>query len=129
MSTTFNLKSNRLTLLHPDWSRETFDVTAEDVTFLQNCAERYLSALELHKRRLEILPSDKERERAIASGGIADILQARGELDEALRIRTEEQLSVYERLGDVRSRAVTQGKIADIKQARGELDEALRIRT
>ena len=40
--------------------------------------------------------------------------QARGQLDEALRIRQEEQLPVYERLGDVRSKAVTQGKIADI---------------
>ena len=40
--------------------------------------------------------------------------QARGELDEALRIRREEELPVFERLGDVRSRAVTMGKIADI---------------
>ncbi len=61
-------------------------------------------------------------------GKVADILQARGELDEALRIRREEQLPVFERLGDVRSRAVTMGKVADILQARGELDEALRIR-
>ena len=57
------------------------------------------------------------------------MLQARGELDEALRIRREEQLPVYERLGDVRGVAVvTRGKIADVLQARGELDEALRIR-
>ncbi|MFZ1643149.1 MAG: hypothetical protein WAV07_17300, partial [Candidatus Contendobacter sp.] len=59
---------------------------------------------------------------------IADVLQARGELDEALRIRREEELPVFERLGDVRERAVTLGKIADVLQARGELDEALRIR-
>ena len=64
----------------------------------------------------------------IARGGIADILYGRGELDEALRIRREEELPVYERLGDVRSRAVTMGKIADILYGRGELDEALRIR-
>ena len=44
------------------------------------------------------------------------------------RIRHEEELPVYERLGDVRLRAVTKGKIADILQGRGELDEALRIR-
>ena len=56
------------------------------------------------------------------------MLQARGEFDEALRIRREEELPVYERLGDVRSRAVTMGKIADVLQARGEIDEALRIR-
>jgi hypothetical protein len=45
-----------------------------------------------------------------------------------LRIRQEEELPVYERLGDVRSKAVTMGQIADILQARGQLDEALRIR-
>ena len=44
-----------------------------------------------------------------------------------MRIRREEELPVYERLGDVRARAVTLGKIADILQARGQLDEALRI--
>ncbi len=48
------------------------------------------------------------------------ILQARGETDEALRICSEEQLPVYERLGDVRSKAVTMGRIADVLQARGE---------
>jgi tetratricopeptide (TPR) repeat protein len=66
---------------------------------------------------------------AITKGKIADILRSHGELDEALRIRTEEQLPVYERLGEVRSIAITKGKIADILQSRGELDEALRIRT
>jgi hypothetical protein len=45
-----------------------------------------------------------------------------------LRIRREDVLPVYERLGDVREKALTMGKIADILQARGELDEALRIR-
>jgi len=48
--------------------------------------------------------------RAVTMGKIADILQARGQLDEALKIRTDEELPVYERLGDVRSRAVTMGK-------------------
>ncbi len=65
---------------------------------------------------------------AHAQAQIANILQARGQLDEALRIRQEEQMPVYERLGDVRSKAVTQGRIADILLARGQLDEALRIR-
>jgi tetratricopeptide (TPR) repeat protein len=69
-----------------------------------------------------------DRDAALALGLIADILQARGQLDEALKIRNEEELPVYERLGDVRSRAVTMGQIADILQARGQLDEALKIR-
>ena len=68
-----------------------------------------------------------ERDRAIALGGLADVLFARGELDEALRIRREEQLPVYERLGDVRSRAVTLGRIALILRAKGELEEARRL--
>ena len=51
-----------------------------------------------------------------------------GDYDEALRIWREEELPVYEKLGDVRARAVTMGKIADVLQARGDLDEALRIR-
>jgi len=68
------------------------------------------------------------RDQALTLGKIADVLQARGEIDEALRIRREEQLPVFERLGDVRSRAVTLGYIADVLQDRGEIDEALRIR-
>jgi tetratricopeptide (TPR) repeat protein len=59
---------------------------------------------------------------------IADVLEARGQLDEALRIRREDELPVYERLGDVREKAITMGKIADVLQDRGQLDEALRIR-
>ena len=68
-----------------------------------------------------------DREVALARGTIADILQAQGHLDEALRIRQQEELPVYERLDDVGQLAITQGKIADILQARGQLDEALRI--
>jgi len=60
-------------------------------------------------------------------GRIADILTACGDLDEALRIRTEEELPVYERLGDVRSKAVAMGKIAIILSAHGKADEALQI--
>jgi hypothetical protein len=69
-----------------------------------------------------------ERDRAVVRGAIADILQARGGLDEALRMLRNEVLAAFERLGDVRERAVTMGQIADILQARGGLDEALRIR-
>jgi tetratricopeptide (TPR) repeat protein len=68
------------------------------------------------------------RSRAVTMGQIADILGARGDLDEALRIRHEEELPVYERLGDVYLRAVKMGQIADILGERGDLDEALRIR-
>jgi tetratricopeptide (TPR) repeat protein len=71
--------------------------------------------------------TDDRRRRVLAQGRIANLLETRGDLDEALRIRGE-QIPIYERLGDVRSLAVTRGQIADILQARGDLDEALRIR-
>jgi tetratricopeptide (TPR) repeat protein len=67
-------------------------------------------------------------EGALAAGLVADVLASHGKLDEALRIRREEELPVYEALGEVRERAVTLGKIADVLASRGELDEALRIR-
>jgi tetratricopeptide (TPR) repeat protein len=104
---------------------------------------RWLLELGEHHKRLgeldecllvaqnEVLPAlspKAEYSRAFGWSLIADVLEARGELDEALRIRREEQLPVYERLGDVRGKAVTLGQIADVLQARGELDEALRIR-
>ena len=40
---------------------------------------------------------------AVSRGYIADILQQQGQTDEALRIRREEELPVYEQLGDVRA--------------------------
>ena len=69
-----------------------------------------------------------ELEAAVAMGDIADVAYRRGEYDEALRIRRDVELPVYERLGDARSAAVCWGKIADIAYMRGEYDEALRIR-
>ncbi len=78
--------------------------------------------LPLHRRRGD------DRAVAVTQSHIADILQMRGELGEALRIRSEEELPVYKRLGDVRELAILQSRIADIVQARGELDEALRLR-
>ena len=65
-----------------------------------------------------------EHSRTVAMGRVADILQARGALDEALRIRREEELPVYERLGDVRERAVTLHKIAKALFEAGGLDDA-----
>ncbi|HXO40183.1 MAG TPA: AAA family ATPase [Thermoanaerobaculia bacterium] len=67
-------------------------------------------------------------DRAVALGSIADLLQQCGQLDEALRIRRDEQLPVFEALGDARMCAVTLGGIAEILQGRGQFDEALHIR-
>jgi hypothetical protein len=56
-----------------------------------------------------------------------ELLASRGDLDEALRIRQDEELPVYERLGDLHSRAVTMGQITDILIGRGDLDKALKV--
>ena len=69
----------------------------------------------------------REKCAVTALGMKADILQARGQLDEALRIRTEDQLPVYERLGEVRSIAITKGQIADILQCRRKLTGMINI--
>ncbi|MCC6694542.1 MAG: metallophosphoesterase, partial [Candidatus Hydrogenedentes bacterium] len=99
---------------------------------LSNVAQRAGDVKQMETAAREKLGLDRaagrERGAALANGLIADILSSRGDLDEALRIRKEEQLPVFERLGDVRSRAVTMGQICDILEARGDLDEALRIR-
>ena len=68
-----------------------------------------------------------EAEAAAAMGSIADIAKRRGDYDEVLRICREEQLPVYERLGDTRGTALTWGKIGGIALERGDYDEALRI--
>ena len=80
-----------------------------------------------HARQL-FTAAGSEREAAAAMGEIADIAYRRGDYDEALRIRREVQLPVYERLGDTRSAAIAWGNIADIAYQRGDYDEALRIR-
>ena len=101
-----------------------------DLGDLQRSLGSVAEAEAAYSRAQEALTMLDDRRRcAITQGRIADILQTRGQLDEALRIRTDEELPVYEQLGDIRSRAITHGRIADILQVRGQLDEALRIRT
>ena len=67
------------------------------------------------------------RDQAITISQIADVLAARGQLDEAIRIYREEVLPVMERLGDAHSKAISMDKIAAVLRAQGQLDEALRI--
>ncbi|WP_245697797.1 CHAT domain-containing protein [Streptomyces phaeochromogenes] len=82
----------------------------------------------LHQARQLFTDAGDTLSVAVTWGQIADILQQRGEVEEALRIRREVELPVYERIGDTLSVAVTWGQIADILQQRGEVEEALRIR-
>ena len=100
-----------------------------DIGDLHNALGNYEAAEDSFQHALPLYQTlQDEKSIAVTMGKIADILQARGELDEALRIQREEVLPACEYLGEVRGKAVTMGKIADILEARGELDEALRIR-
>ncbi len=68
-----------------------------------------------------------ELDTAITQGHIANLLTARGEWEEALRILREEKLPIVERLRDISSYAITKSQIADILGFRGEMDKALQI--
>ena len=59
------------------------------------------------------------RSRAVTLGQIADVYQARGQLDEALRIRQEEELPVYERLRSARDLLICRANIGINYLARG----------
>lgn len=72
---------------------------------------------------------DDSRGVADSQGQIADILEIRGRLEEALAIRRQKQLSIYEGLGDTYNVAAVRIKIADIFASRGQLDEALDLLT
>jgi tetratricopeptide (TPR) repeat protein len=75
----------------------------------------------------DAVPAMPDEARGLLLDELAGLLESLGQLDEALRIRREDQLPLYEKLGDVRRRAMTMGKIAYVLQARGELDEALHM--
>ena len=70
---------------------------------------------------------ESEREAAMAMGDIARIAFQQGDYDEALRIRRDVQLPVYERLGDTRETAITWGQIAHIAYRRGDYDKAAEL--
>lgn len=62
--------------------------------------------------------------RAMLLDELAGLLFRLGELDEALRIRRDEELPVYEKLGDVRERAVAQAKLGQCLLQKGETAQA-----
>lgn len=64
------------------------------------------------------------RERAVTMGQIADILQARGQLDEALVVLQNEVLPAFEKLGDVRELLVVRTKFAILLWQRDGADAA-----
>jgi tetratricopeptide (TPR) repeat protein len=107
-------------------------VTIRKIADLDKLRGRLPTALAGYHRALELLQSPgslHEHEIATCLGGIAQVMQACGEFDAALGIHRDEQLPIYERMGDVRERTITMGHIANVHEARGDLEEALLIRT
>ncbi|WP_308285651.1 tetratricopeptide repeat protein [Actinoplanes hulinensis] len=103
-------------------------VAAEHATYLIGRGELQQAEHLLRQAHHLFTSAGSDLEAAACQGTLADILYQRGDYDEALRIRREVQLPVYERLDDARSAAVAWGNIADILYHRGDYDEALRIR-
>jgi len=85
-------------------------------------ARKYYETARRHYQSL-----GREADMAICLSRIADLLEVQGHFDEAFRIRRQEQLPTFERIGDIRNRVVTIGQIADILRARGRVTEALEI--
>ena len=56
------------------------------------------------------------REAAITRGKIADILQARGKLDEALAMWRDEALPVFERVGYAAEAKIARGRVAELER-------------
>ncbi|MEV6801552.1 tetratricopeptide repeat protein [Micromonospora rifamycinica] len=103
-------------------------VMAEQAAFLINRGQLDRAEELLWHAQQLFIEANSEREATVCHGRVADILYRRSNYDEALRIRREVQLPVYQRLGDNRAIAITHGQIADIHYQRGNYDEALRIR-
>ncbi|WP_353572911.1 CHAT domain-containing protein, partial [Candidatus Albibeggiatoa sp. nov. BB20] len=55
MTTTLLFKSNRLTLIHPNWKPDAFDLNAKDIELLQDCTEQYQQALDQSDNRNMLL--------------------------------------------------------------------------
>ena len=81
-------------------------------------AERLLNEVKRHFEKLGYM-----RERAVTLGKIADILQARGEFDEALRIRREEVLPISQQMGVIHNFAYMLYLCAMLRTKRGVYDQ------
>ena len=77
----------------------------------------------LEKAKAEFERLGDVRSRAVTMGKIADILQARGDLNEALRIHEEERWPVAEKLGDSDSMIHILINTARIRAAKGINDQ------
>lgn len=101
-------------------------------------AERHFAAIAEAQGNVEAASEIREREQgpaepsdpvsqARALDGRAARLRSDGELEAALKVRREQELPIYEQLGDTRAQTVVLGEIADLLTALGRTDEASRV--
>ena len=96
-----------------------------------SAADQRDRVLELRSRLARSEGTDSEaieRSRLRWWDELAELLAFRGDLDEALRIRTEEQLPVFERLGAMRDLAIARTNTAILEIARDHPGDRLRAR-
>jgi hypothetical protein len=109
------------------------DLSANTMTLTESAKRLHRTgspdqAEQILRRTIALLkaPGD-ERLRAVTMGKVAGILQTRGELDEALRIRLTEELPTYKRVEDTRSFFICIAEIFDIASSSGRMQDPLRI--
>ncbi|HYG63228.1 MAG TPA: hypothetical protein VEL74_11655 [Thermoanaerobaculia bacterium] len=99
--------------------------TLGQVSLRQGRLDRAMEAAE-EKLWLDRRRGDRFEE-ATAWELLADVLQARGELDDALATFQERQLPILEELGDSRSRAICLAKVGYLLKLRGCFGQALEV--
>jgi tetratricopeptide (TPR) repeat protein len=108
----------------PAWQTMVLFMHARRASAMQQFEDAWVKAEEVARR---MTAAGNFAGHASAMEEIATIHAQRGELDEALRIRTE-LLQIYDKLGDLGVRADAMVRIAALHHDRGEFDDALRIR-
>ncbi|WP_442776270.1 tetratricopeptide repeat protein [Sphaerotilus montanus] len=94
-----------------------------DVRSMRECFQRIAQLRSL----LAAIPQAADDIRVPLLDELATLLTRFGDTEGALKIRIEEQLPLYKKLGNLRLQVVVLSRIADIFRIRGNLEEALRI--
>ena len=111
----------------PRWQTADVDLAIELGDLLDTSGAARQAEATYQKAEEALRNLDDPRRSAIAWGRIANMLQGRGRLDEALSIRLDKELPVFQAIGDSLKHAIARGQVAEIRATEGHLDEALHI--
>jgi tetratricopeptide (TPR) repeat protein len=110
----------RLTLAAPSTSE------GSNFAAIAEAQGNFEAASEIRERAGGAAPPDLVSQ-ARALDGRAARLRSEGELEQALHVRQEQELPIYEQLGDTRGQAVVLGEVADLLTALGRTEEASQV--